>query len=352
MPRPKFGIEFAMPEYSLPDMIEMAKSVLKDFDFEQIWVTDNIQFRSAFVVLTAMAPVVKCALGTAVTIPYPRNPLDMASSFATLSELVRDRELAIGIGPGGYFYKTIGPRIKPAATVRETIKITRALLKGETVEFKDFPTLSSYFHLKKEAKVKMLFPAPRVLPIYVAVGGPKMLEVAGELGDGVIYNQLTPIGSNFGLEHGLFDVAAKIVEDARKKSGFARKFRRIYLVHISVSDDEEKAKYFAKRNVCYSVAETPDAWLAKIGIDSHQAEAVRTAFRKGLGMDGASKATTDEMIETLAISGTPKQCTEKLARISKRFQGYDQIILDVATVGSEMPKSLKLIAKEILPSLI
>jgi len=350
--RPKFGIEFAMPEYPLPDLIEMAKSVLNLFDFEQIWVTDNIQFRSSFVVLAAMALKLNCALGTAVTIPYPRNPLDMVSSFATLSELVEDRELTIGIGPGGHFYKTIGERIKPAATVRETVKITRALLNGEEVEFKDYPILSAYFHLKEEAKVKMAFTAQKGLPIYIAVGGPQMLKVAGELGDGVIYNMLTPVGSNVGIEKGLFKEAVEMMEDARKKSGFARKFRRIYLVHISVSSDVEKAKYFAKRNVCYAVAETPDSWLAKIGIDPNHVEAVRTAFRKGLGMDGAAKATTDEMIEALAISGTPEQCTEKLARILKHIQGYDQIILDIATVGSEMPKALKLLATEVLPFLI
>lgn len=352
MSKLKFGLEFAMPEYPVPELVDMAALALDLFDFEQIWVSDNIQFRSAFVVLTAMALKLKAALGTAVIIPYPRNPLDMASAFASVSELMEERELAIGIGPGGHFYKTMGRMVKPAATVRETIKITRTLLNGEAVKFEEFPILCSLFNLRGEATAKLEFVARKSIPIYVAVGGPRMLKIAGELGDGVIYNMLTPVGSNVGIERGFFKEAVKTVEDARKRAGVPKPFRRIYLAHISVFDDEELAKYFAKRNVSYAIAETPDFWLMKIGIEPDHARAVREAYNRGLGMDGAARVTTDEMVEALAIAGTPRQCVDKLAEVLKFVSDYDQVVLDVATVGPEMPKALRLLASEVLPSLV
>jgi len=341
-----------MPEYPIPYWVDMVTSSLELFDFEQVWVSDNIQSRNVFVGLTAMAQKLNSALGTAVTIPYPRNPIDMASAFASISELIGNRELAIGIGPGGHFYKTIGKMPKPAITVREAVKIMRALLNGEVVRFEDFPTLSSLFNLKVSGRGKLEFPAKKKIPIFVAVGGPLMLKAAGELGDGVIYCMLTPAGSIAGIERGLFKEAVRTVEETRKRAGISRSFRRIYLVHISISKDEASAKYFAKRHVSYAVAETPNPWLMKIGLNPDHAQDIREAYNEGLGMDGAGKAVTDDMSDAFAIAGTPRQCVEKLDKILKVVSSFDQVILDIATVGQEMPRALKLLATEVLPSFV
>ena len=102
MPALETGIQFHLPTYAhvpLPHLVELAtRAEAKGVD--QFWVTDNLRSRQSFVVLAAMASRLKAKLGTAVTVQYFRNPVDLADSIATLSELMDGRELSIGLGRG------------------------------------------------------------------------------------------------------------------------------------------------------------------------------------------------------------------------------------------------------------
>ena len=55
-----------------------------------------------FVLLTAIASRVPIKLGTAILVPYFRNPIDTADAFASLSELMGGREISVGIARGDY----------------------------------------------------------------------------------------------------------------------------------------------------------------------------------------------------------------------------------------------------------
>ena len=100
------GIQFHLPTYAhvpLPHLVELAsRAEAKGVD--QIWVTDNLRSRQSFVVLAAMASHLEIKLGTAVTVQYFRNPVDLADSIATLSELMDGRELSVGLGRGNPAY--------------------------------------------------------------------------------------------------------------------------------------------------------------------------------------------------------------------------------------------------------
>ncbi len=51
-------------------------------------------------VLAALSGSLKIKLGTAITVQYFRNPVDLADMVASLSELMEGRELSIGLGFG------------------------------------------------------------------------------------------------------------------------------------------------------------------------------------------------------------------------------------------------------------
>ena len=100
MPSIEGGVQFHLPTYvhvPLPHLVELAKEG-EAKGVSQLWVTDNLRSRQDYVALAAMGCNLDIKLGTAVTVQYFRNPVDLADSVATLSELMAGRELSIGLG--------------------------------------------------------------------------------------------------------------------------------------------------------------------------------------------------------------------------------------------------------------
>ena len=95
---------------------------------------------------------------------------------------------------------------KPMAAVREAIEIFRKLTAGETVALQGevFKTAGAKFNFKIKNKI----------PVYVGAQGPKMLEMAGKIGDGVLVNASHPSDIEF---------AVKMAGEGMKQAGKAQK---------------------------------------------------------------------------------------------------------------------------------
>ena len=121
-------------------------------------------------------------LGTNVTNPASRIAPVTANSFATLNVLAPDRVI-MGIGTGNTARRTLGMPAAKLSLMRSHIETCRGLLSGETV---------SYTEGERNRMIRFLNPdggwvnLKDKVPIYVAASGPKALELAGEVGDGVI----------------------------------------------------------------------------------------------------------------------------------------------------------------------
>src|SRR5207253_11397505 len=89
----EIGIHYplhVLNRYSLPDLIRLAEKAwetLRPLGFTQVWTNDNLQYRSVLASSAALAARLAAKLGTAITGPYFRNPIDLAAAFATISEL-------------------------------------------------------------------------------------------------------------------------------------------------------------------------------------------------------------------------------------------------------------------------
>ena len=107
-----------------------------------------------------------------VTVPYTRHPSVTANATATIDELSGGRAI-LGIGSGGNAFRSMGmPEGQPLKRFRKLIEFFRSYMSGETVEF-DGATMTSEW-------------IRRPVPIYMAAEGPKALQLAGEIGDGVM----------------------------------------------------------------------------------------------------------------------------------------------------------------------
>jgi alkanesulfonate monooxygenase SsuD/methylene tetrahydromethanopterin reductase-like flavin-dependent oxidoreductase (luciferase family) len=109
------------------------------------------------------------------------------------------RRVILGIGTGNTARRTLGMPAAHLSQLREHVEVCRGLLAGQTVPYQEG---------ERRRMVKFLNPKSgdinikKKVPIYVAASGPKTLELAGEIADGVIlFGAVSPSLIEFTLNH-------------------------------------------------------------------------------------------------------------------------------------------------------
>jgi len=121
-------------------------------------------------------------LGTNVTNPSSRIAPVTACNFATLNMLAPGRVI-MGIGTGNTSRRTLGMPAARLAELRTHIETCRGLWKRQSVDYQE---------ADRRRQIRFLNPdvgfinVHDPIPVYVAGSGPRSLELAGEIGDGVI----------------------------------------------------------------------------------------------------------------------------------------------------------------------
>ena len=129
-----------------------------------------------FVALTAMAMrTTKIKLCTTVSNPMTRHPSVAASGFAALQQLSNGRAI-FGIGTGDSAVKNVGRRAARRDEIEAYCRAFKAMVRGEIARFDD-----------REMCLLWDVPAADPVPVFLAAEGPKMMQLAGEIGDGVIF---------------------------------------------------------------------------------------------------------------------------------------------------------------------
>lgn len=350
----KFGGEIGihyplhvLNRYSLPELIGLAETAwhtLGSFGFSQVWTNDNLEYRSVVASSAALVARLPVKLGTAVTVPYFRNPVDLAMAFATMSELMDGREISLGLGPGSRSILTHQvERTKPMALMAELATALRTLFTGAPLERSAAPVLASYFHMNAQ-QYALRFKTPGPIRLYYGPSllKPAVLDLISRCFDGVILQTL----------YGIADVESSLsrLDAARKQSPLAEPLRKVMLLNASVSRDGAAARQHAKRFVSHIASGWPDDVLKSKGIDPQAIQAVRKAYAENRGVDYAASLTPDEAVDRLIIAGTPDQCAPRIAELFSLAErhGFTQITLGVP-LGPDIPEVIELWGKEILP---
>lgn len=170
----------ATPELSTRAFVEVATTA-ESAGLDELWLWEDVGRQSCVAqagALLASTQRLKIGLGI---MPVPlRNAVLEAMDIATLAEMFPDRVIpGLGHGVQGWI-EEIGARVdSPLTLLREHAVAVRALLHGETVTHH-----GRYVHLDG---VSLVWPPVVPPPLYVAGHGPRTLRVAGEVGDGVIF---------------------------------------------------------------------------------------------------------------------------------------------------------------------
>lgn len=318
-----FGIEF-VPDESVLKIGYMAK-LAEDAGFGNIWITDHYNNRDVWTTLAVLSLLTnKISLGTGVTNPYTRNAAITASSIASINELSGGRAI-LGIGPGdkATFDKMGIDWDKPLSRVRETVLAIRAFLAKEQVSQAGFKGAQMSFTTSK-------------IPIYIGAQGPKMLELAGAISDGVLINASHPDDFKF---------AVPMIRAGAEKAG--RKPEDVQVcAYASFSADKDPAKAVnaSKIVVAFIVAGSPENVLERHGIGMDEAKAISDAISR-FDFKGAMDGVTPRMTEAFSISGAPADCRARIDELLST--GVTQIVVG-SPIGPNKESAIKLIGKQVI----
>jgi 5,10-methylenetetrahydromethanopterin reductase len=273
--------------------------------FEAVWQAESRLVRDAIVPMAAYAAVTeRLKVGSGVINNWTRNIGLLAATFLTLDDLAPNRILC-GIGAWwDPLAKNVGiERRKPLVAMRETVEVLRRLLKLERVTF------HGEFHRVDGIELDVVHGRrePRQVPILIGATGLQMMELAGEIADGVVLNYCVPPEYNDeALEH--------LAAGARKAGRRMEDLDRPQLVVCSVDLDRERALDTSRELLTQYLAQQPH--IAKA---SGVAPQVVAEIQSILGwpatheqIQQAKHLVPDDLITRITASGTPEEARAKV----------------------------------------
>jgi alkanesulfonate monooxygenase SsuD/methylene tetrahydromethanopterin reductase-like flavin-dependent oxidoreductase (luciferase family) len=352
MAQMEIGVQFHLPTYAhvpLPHLVELAEEG-ESKGVSQLWVTDNLRSRQSYVTLAALAGSLNIKLGTAVTVQYFRNPVDLADSVATLSELMDGRELSIGLGRGNPRTPRLIRTPRPVSILRETALSLRRLLDGDGVCFADYPALLDYYHFNPGATFRLNFRPASPVKIYCGSNGPRGLEVGGRDMDGMIFGGHYLAALRTGRVPELLDIFNKAVPDARNPA----ESPRVAEIKISVSRDAHRAREWVKESAgrrvlnMYRQGYTHED-IERMGVAIADAERLDVAEKNGASGAEFDALVTDGMVDAIFIAGAPGACAERMVEIrdTARAQGFTQLMF--SELGPDVDEAVSLLCDEVMP---
>lgn len=192
------------------------------------------------------------------------------------------------------------PYNKPVAAMRDTITIIRKLFAGEQLEYQGRV-------ISARAGIRFsLEPERTTVPIYLGATGPKALELAGEMTDGMLplFAATVPV--------------RKAIESVR--IGAARAGRSLVdfdfsaILLTSVGEDDRTAREATKPLLATwlgGFANQPDLTIfTEYGLTPADVGVIRERFSRG---ELSTEMVSEAMLDGLALAGSPERCREQLA---------------------------------------
>jgi 5,10-methylenetetrahydromethanopterin reductase len=273
--------------------------------FEAVWQAESRLVRDAIVPMAAYAAVTeKIKVGSGVINNWTRNIGLLAATFLTLDDLAPDRIIC---GLGAWWdplAANVGiDRKNPLTAMKETVLVLRRLLNLERVTFD-----GEFVHVNGiELDVVHGRREPRNVPIMIGATGPKMLEMTGEIADGVVLNYCVPPEYN--------DKALEQIKKGADRAG--RDFDAIdrpQLIVCSVAHDREEALNSTRNLLTQYLAQQPHiAKASGVSMD------IVTEIQKSLGWPATHEEilktrhlVPDDLVERITASGTPDEALAKV----------------------------------------
>jgi 5,10-methylenetetrahydromethanopterin reductase len=295
----------------MPQLMRLIQSI-ESAGFDGAGILDSqLLSRDTFVVLgQAATHTSRLQLFPAVTNPLTRHASVLAGAIASVEELAPGRVKFV-MGTGYTSASTIGRRAGTLAEMRDCLHAVRGLLAGESVDFAGTPG-------------RLAFASKRPIPLLMAASGPKAIELAGEVADGVLLL--------VGFNRGIVERALEHLERGAKRSGRRLEdLEIVWAVRTATAATTADARRLARPTaVHWGVLRWGGQWLEPAGVRLPKLEipdAVHEIYpdlSHAHDWEAAIAATSfvpDETVaqlcDALGLIGAPADCAGRIAEMAK-----------------------------------
>jgi 5,10-methylenetetrahydromethanopterin reductase len=314
----KFGLLLPLGGLATAQSIASRAVEAEAAGFDSAWVIEDYYSWEAFGSLGYIAAVTgRVQLGISVTTPYVRSAPLLASSAATLDRFC-DGRLILGMGrSSGTMLGQIGiAGRKPFATMREYTEAMRLLWRGGEVSYGGKVVTIDRIVLD-------VLPVHGSVPVVIGAIGPQMLELAGEIADGVVLTGFSPPAYvKWAVEH--------IAEGARRASRDPSEVEIIAMVATRITDDVQAARNELKPwlGLAYGMTGRGEIFLTGSGVDASVLDPIRRALKiddilseglepylhsyKRVTPESVATVVPDDLVTVSSIIGPPAEARIQL----------------------------------------
>ena len=288
--------------------------------YHAAWTGEAAGYDAITLMATIATHTERLHVGSAVVPVQTRTPVVLGQSAATLSHLAPGRVL-LGIGlsskviVGDWHGLAFAPSLQQ---IREAVQVIRMVASGERVNFE------GKFYRVKNFRLAAPPPSPPVRVVLAALG-PEMLELAGEIADGVVLNWIPPETVPVSIEH---------LEAGAKKAGRTLgNFEIASFIRTCVTDEAGAAREALARDITgYATVDAYANFFRNAGF-AEEVDLVNAAWRAG-DRSGAVKQVSARFLDGLGVVGPEAFCRERIAEFARA--GLTQpVIVPVAPGGGD-----------------
>jgi probable F420-dependent oxidoreductase len=285
---------------TLPDGLPLTDAVDVCVEAEHLGFTDVWSYEvagyDAFTPLAAIAArTERMRLGTAVVPAATRPPALLAMTAIAMQSLSGGRfSLGLGTSTAAIVNRWMGlPFPAGLARMRETIEAIRAAAAGRKVNVEGTTLTIKGFRLEAP-------PAP--VPVFIGALGPRMVELAGTIADGLV---LTTVAQSH------VPVMLDRFYAAAQAAGRNRDEPAVVLTCPVVLDDEEALEAVRESLAAYGVIDVYNRHMVRQGFED-EARNLRDAWARRAWKDAVA-AVSDRMVKALTICGDEAACRAQIA---------------------------------------
>jgi probable F420-dependent oxidoreductase len=329
----KFGIvSIFPPARSALDKLRLAERL----GFDTFWVCDShVIWNECYSLLgwlVAQSQDDRMEFGTMVTNPVSRDPIVVASAFATLQDLTDGRMLC-GIGRGDSAVRVLKRRPAKLKDFEPAVTMMKALARGDEAEM-------------ETGTIQIEWANGGTVPVYVAAYGPKMMQLAGRVADGVIIECADPHYIAWAVErvhrgaeeagrdpselHIISSTATFVSEDIAHARDQVRPLGAVVGNHVAEVLRNNGSESLPPELEAF-IAERPDYdYLHHVRRDTEQ-----------------SSYVPDDIIDRLCLIGTPEGCAERVRELA----GLGVTHINFYSQTDDYDRQMEIWAESIIPQL-
>lgn len=293
----RIGVAFSggLPPADIVECVTLAD----ELGYESAWVAEG-HGGDQFAILAACAVATRrIKLGTSISSVFVRSAPTIGMAAATVDQLSAGRFI---LGLGSSHKVQVEPEhgipfLQPTQRLRETVDVVRQLVRDGVVAYAGKAVTIERFEL-------WFMPLRREIPIYLSALFPAMLQIGGEIADGVLLTWPT-------VEAGR-RAADNVAIGARRAGRTPDDVDVASMIPCYVAASRREAFDGMRNAVAFYAGFFPryNRLLAEAGF-AEPVQAIKEAFDRG-DRDEAARRVPDALIAAISAAGTPAECRAKV----------------------------------------